>query len=235
MSLWRQLTHGVRALIGGGAADRDVDDEIQQFVDDAAAELEREGASPEEARRRARARAGSALAMREEVRASGWEHVVETFVADVRYGLRRLRREAGFSAVTVATLALGIGSATAMLSVAAPIFVQALPFPDADRIHAVWDRSQDGSRAEVAFGSFVEMQERSRAIDAAAVSRIWQPTLSGDFTPERLDGLGVSSGLFPRVRSVTSDRARLHGRRGSAERRAGRAPERSTVAPPFWR
>jgi len=194
--LWRQLSHGVRALTGGRAADRDVDDEIRQFVDDAAAELEREGATPEEARRLARARAGNTLAMREEVRASGWEHVVETFVADVRYGLRRLRREAGFSAVTVATLALGIGSGTAMLSVAAPIFVQALPFPSADRIHAIWDRSQDGSRAEVAFGSFVEMQERSRAIDVAAVSRIWQPTLSGNLTPERLDGLGVSSDYF---------------------------------------
>ena len=202
MSLWRQLSRGVRVLIGGRAADRDVDDEIEQFVEDAAAELEREGASPADARRLARARAGNPLAAREEVRASGWEHTVETFVADVRYGLRRLRREPGFSAVTVATLALGIGSATAMLSVAAPIFVQALPFPHADRIHAIWDRAQDGSRVEMTFGSFVEMQERSRVIDAAAVSRIWQPTLSGDFTPERLDGLGVSSDYF-RVFSVS--------------------------------
>src|SRR5688572_19680671 len=146
MSLWRQVVGGLRALTRGRAADRDVDDEIRQFEDDAAAELEREGAAPDDARRQARLRTGSLLAAREEVRTSGWEHLLETFMADTRYGLRRLRRQPGFSAVTIATLALGIGSATAILSVAAPIFVQALPLPDADRIHAIWDRAQDGSR-----------------------------------------------------------------------------------------
>jgi putative ABC transport system permease protein len=196
MSLWRQVSGGIRRLVNGRAADRDVDDEIQQFIDDEAAELERQGAAPEEARRAARLRAGSALAAREEVRASGWEHILETGAADVRYGLRHLRRQPGFSAVTIATLALGIGCATAMLSVAAPIFVQALPLPAADRIHAIWDRAQDGSRIEMAFGSIVELQERSRSIDAVSASRIWQPTLSGSFEPERLDGLGISADYF---------------------------------------
>ena len=54
MSLWRQLSHGVRALMSGRAADRDVDEELQQFLDESAAELERDGATPEAARRAAR-------------------------------------------------------------------------------------------------------------------------------------------------------------------------------------
>jgi putative ABC transport system permease protein len=196
MSLWRSVTHGIGNLLRGRTADRNVDAELQHFEDEAAAALERDGATPADARRQARLRTGSALAAREEVRASGWEHVVETVVADVRYGLRRLRAQPGFSAVTIATLGLGIGSATAILSVAAPIFVQQLPLPDAHRVHAVWDRARDGSRIEMAFGSIVELQERGRSIDAVSASRTWQPTLSGSLEPERLDGLGVSADYF---------------------------------------
>src|SRR6187402_242395 len=118
MSLWRQISHGVRALVGGRAADRDVDEELAAFLDESASELERDGVAPGEARRLARVRAGNPLAMREEVRASGWEHLVETTLADVRYGVRRLWRNPGFSVVTIATLAIGIGSATAIVSLA---------------------------------------------------------------------------------------------------------------------
>ena len=187
MSLWRQLSHGVRALIGGRAADREVDEELRQFLDESAAELERNGLTPEEAARLARLRAGNPLAMREEVRASGWEHLVETTVADLRYGLRRLWRNPGFSIVTIATLAIGIGSATAIVSVALPVFVRTLPFPHADRIQTIWDQNDDRTRAEIAFGNFLELQERSVTFESMAVSRSWQPTLSGGFTPERLE------------------------------------------------
>src|SRR5688572_8695937 len=124
MSLFRQLTHGVRAITGGRGADRDVDEELQNFLDDSAAELQAEGLSPELALREARRRAGNMLSMREEVRASGWEHAIETFAGDVRYGVRRLVRDRVFALVTIATLALGIGSATAILSVAAPVFIR---------------------------------------------------------------------------------------------------------------
>jgi putative ABC transport system permease protein len=196
VSLWRQLRRGVRALVAGRRADRDADEEIQQFLDDSAAELERDGVPPEEARRRARLGAGNPLALREEVRASGWEHITETAIADVRYGLRRLTRSPGFAGVTIATLALGIGSATAIVSVAIPVFVRTLPYPQADRIHAIWDRTQAGARVELAFGNVVELQERSATFDAMAATRVWQPTLSGQFAPERLDGQGVSLDYF---------------------------------------
>src|SRR5688500_12245577 len=134
--MWRHLSRGVRTLLNGGGADRGVDDEVQHFLDEAAAEYEAGGMRPAEARRSARLRVGNALAIREEVRASGWEHMVETIAADLRYGVRRLVGHPGFTVVTIATLALGIGSVTAMLSVAGPVLVRTLPFPHSDRIHA---------------------------------------------------------------------------------------------------
>lgn len=196
MALLRQLTRGLRALTGGRSVDRDVDDELQHFIDESAQELEAGGLTPSDAEREARRRAGSILAMREEVRSSGWEHAIDTFAGDVRYGVRRLVRDRGLALVTVSTLALGIGSATAILSVAAPVFIRLLPFPEADRIHAIWDQGQDRSRLEVTFGTFLELRERSRSFEALAVTRVWQPTLTGGSLPERLEGRAVSADYF---------------------------------------
>jgi putative ABC transport system permease protein len=196
VSVWRHVYYGVRSLWNGAAADRRVDEEVQQFLDEAAAAHEADGMSPAEARRAAERRVGNALAIREDVRASGWEHVVETFVADARYGLRRLARSPGFTIVTVATLALGIGSASAMLSVGGPVLVQMLPFPDASRIRVVWERTSDGDRMDLAFGSLVELQQRSRSFEIWAAANTWQPTLTGFSTPERLAGQGVTADYF---------------------------------------
>jgi len=230
MSLWRQISHGVRALVGGRAADRDVDEELAAFLDESASELERDGVAPGEARRLARLRAGNPLAMREEVRASGWEHLVETTLADVRYGVRRLWRNPGFSVVTIATLAIGIGSATAIVSLALPVFVRTLPFPRADRIQTIWDQTQDRTRAEITFGNFLEWQERSVMFEAMAVARTWQPTLSGGFTPERLEGRGVSADYF-RVFGVSP---RI-GRAFTAEEDAPNAPPVVILSDRIWR
>ncbi|MGH9221403.1 MAG: ABC transporter permease, partial [Vicinamibacterales bacterium] len=193
---WRHLTRGIRSLLSGGAADRLVDEEVQHFMDEAAAAYEADGMPAADAERAARRQLGNALAVREEVRASGWEHMVETLAADVRYGMRRLVGHPGFTVVTVATLGLGIGSVTAMLSVAGPVLVRTLPFPNGDRIHAIWDQGQDGARVELAFGNFIEVQERSRRLEAMALSRVWQPALSGPGLPERLEGRGVSVDYF---------------------------------------
>lgn len=196
MSMWRHLTRGMRSLLDGAAADRQVDEEVQQFMDEAAAAYQAEGMSSADAQRAARRRVGNMLAAREEVRASGWEHVVETAAADLRYALRRLASHPGFAVVTIATLALGIGAVTAMLSVAGPVLVQTLPFPNSDRIHAIWDQSRAGARIELAFGNYVEVQERSHTLQSMALSRVWQPALSGDGLPERLEGRAVSADYF---------------------------------------
>lgn len=230
MSLWRHLSRGVRTLVNGAASDRQVDQEVQHFIDEAVAAYEADGMPPGEARRAARQRVGNALAVREEVRASGWEHAVETFAADVRYGLRRLTHHAGFTAVTAATLAVGIGSATAMLSVAGPVLVETLPYPHAGRIRAISDRTRDGGRMDVAFGSFVELQQRARSFDAWAAVNRWQPTLTGFSTPERLEGHSVTAdyftvfGLTPRI-----------GRTFAAADDVPNAPRVAVISDRLWR
>jgi putative ABC transport system permease protein len=196
MSLWRQLTRSLHALANRSAADRDVFDEVQHYLDQATEEHIARGLSPEDAHRAAQIELGGATAVREQVRAYGWENLVETVVADLRYAVRRLRTEPGFTAVTVLTLGLGIGASTAIFSAVNPILFQSLPYPESDRIMTIWDYSRDGGQAEVTFNSFREVRERVRSFQSIAVFRPWQPTLTGLAEPERLEGQRVSWEYF---------------------------------------
>ena len=98
------------------------------------------------------------------MRAYGWENVVETSLADVRCGARRLRAHPGFAAVSVLTLALGIGASTAIFSAVNPILFEPLPYPQASRVVTIWDAGHDGSRLDVTFGTFRELVDRSRIV-----------------------------------------------------------------------
>ena len=195
MSLWRQAIRGLRALLNRPAADREIGDEVEHYFDEAVAELERRGLSPEEARRAARLDFGSITAVREEVRAYGWENVIDTAAADARHGLRQLLRRPAFSIVAVLTLGLGVGASTTIFSVANPILFAALPYPDANRLMMVWD-GQDGRRSDVTFGTFREVATRSRTFHSLAAVGPFRPTLTGVSESERLDGQRVSADYF---------------------------------------
>jgi putative ABC transport system permease protein len=196
VSLWRQLSRGLRALTHRAAADQDIADELRDYLDRATAEYVARGLGPEEAARAARLELGNATSVRQEIHESGWENLIETLIADLRYASRRLVAEPGFAVVTVLTLAVGVGSTTAIFSALNPILFQPLPYPDAGRIVTVWDVGPDGSRADVTFGTHQELQERSRSFQALAVFKPWQPTLVGATEPERLDGQRVSATFF---------------------------------------
>jgi putative ABC transport system permease protein len=196
VSLWRQLTRGLRGLTHRALADREVADEVQHYLELAAEAHMARGLSRDEALRAARLELGGVTRVNEQVRGYGWENLVETFLADLRYAARRLRATPGFTALTVLTLALGIGATTAIFSAVKPVLFEPLPYPHAGRIMAIWDIGADASRVDGTFGTYVEVGARSRSFDAIAVMKAWQPTLVGTGEPERLDGQRVSWGYF---------------------------------------
>jgi putative ABC transport system permease protein len=196
MSVWRQFTRGWRALTRPAAADEDVDREVQHYFDETMAAFEAQGLSPDEARRAARRELGAPVAVREEVRGHGWETIVSTTFADVRFAARQLRRTPGFALAFIVTVALGIGASTAIYSAIKPTLLEPLSYPDPHRIVTIWDRLPDGRRLEVTFGTYREVVDRCQSCEALTVTRSWQPTLTGLEQPERLVGQLVTADYF---------------------------------------
>lgn len=196
MSIWRQMARGVRGLAHRADVDRDVDDEVQHYLEEAAAAHVARGLSPDAARRAAVIEVGNATVVRERVRDYGWENVAATTMGDLRVALRRLRTHPGFTVVAVLTLALGIGAATAIFGAVNPILFEPLAYPHADRVVMVSDVRDHGSRLETTYGTYVELAQRSRSFDAIAATDAWQPAVSGDGEPERLVGQRVSASYF---------------------------------------
>jgi len=193
MSLWRQLTRGFRALINRTGVDQDLDDEVQHYFDQATDAWIARGLSPEEARRAARREFGSMTAVREHVRRYGWENTVGAVFADLRYAARGLCAAPGFTAISVLTLALGIGGTTAIFSAVNPILFEPLPYPASGRIAMILEVRSDGLRNPGTFGMYREFAERNRSFDAIAVLKPWQPTMTGADQPERFDAQRVSA------------------------------------------
>src|SRR5258708_6754347 len=168
MSIWRQLTAGLHVLTHRTAADQEVTDEVHHYLEQATTANIARGLSPEEARRTAQLEVGNMTVVREQVRTYGWENVIATLFSDLRYGARRLRKNPGFAAVSVLTLALGIGASTAIFSAVNPILFEPLPYPNPGRIVMIWDIF-NGARGDVTFHTYREVAERSRSFDALAV------------------------------------------------------------------
>jgi predicted permease len=134
MSLWRQLTRGIRKLTNRNSSDQEISEEMQHFLDESTAEFAARGFSPEEARRAAKIQMGSMTSAKEQIRSYGWENIVDTFFADIRYGLRQLRRNPGFTAITILTLAIGIGANTAVFSVVDHVLLKPLSYPKSEQL-----------------------------------------------------------------------------------------------------
>ncbi len=136
MSLWRGISRGARALIDPKAADRDIADEVENYLEQATESWIERGLSPEAARRAAKLEVGTAAAVQSNRFANPAGDALDTLFADLRYAIRRLRRTPSFTAASVLTIALGIGAATAIFSAVDGVLLKPLPYPDSDRLVA---------------------------------------------------------------------------------------------------
>jgi predicted permease len=138
----RKLWHSIAPRTGS-----DVEEEFRSTVDAYQDDLIRQGLPEEEARRKARIDLGRPAAQNETYRRAIGLRMFDEVGGDIRYGLRGLRRNPGFAAVAVLSLALGIGATTAMFSLIYAVLLHPFPYADADRITYLFgfdDKHPDG-------------------------------------------------------------------------------------------
>jgi predicted permease len=125
---------------------------------------------------------------------------------DLRYALRTLRTNPGFTAVAVLTLALGLGATTAIFTVVDHVLLRPLPYPEADRLIRIWHHNPRSvvPRENVAYDTYLELDPAIGATDAAAgVSPRWDFTVTAP-EPERATGYWVSATFFPLMGAAPS-------------------------------
>lgn len=194
MSLWRQFTRGVRVLGNRTAADRDIADEVSHYLEEATASLAAKGLSPEEARRAALRDLGSATAVRQEVRGYGWENLIDTFVADLRYAARRLRSNPGFTTISLLVLALGIGASTAIFSVVDGVLLKPLPYPHSEQLVDL-RHTAPGLKIpdlNMAASLYLTYRDENRVFQNVAMWSGDSWTVTGIGEPAKVPGISVS-------------------------------------------
>jgi putative ABC transport system permease protein len=122
--------------------------------------------------------------------------LLDTFLRDLRFGARTLRRNPGFAAIAILTLALGIGANAAIFSVVNAVLLRPLPWAEPDRAVMIWSRWTAFDKTWVASGEVVDYRKRSRTLSEIAAWSDGQVNLTGDADPERVAFANVSSNLF---------------------------------------
>src|SRR5215510_99834 len=146
--------------------ENDMDEELRSHIQHRADDLERSGLPRPEAERRARVEFGGYERSKEEIRHAIGTHVVETFLQDIRYGMRVLRKSPGFTTVAVLTLALGIGANTAIFTLLNGLALRNLPVPKPEQIVTIGVHAPDDPFTGLSLPMFQEIEKRQSAFSS---------------------------------------------------------------------
>jgi putative ABC transport system permease protein len=127
---------------------------------------------------------------------------------DVRYALRALRNSPGFAAVAIVTIALAVGSNTAIFSFVNGMVLNPLPYPDADRIVRVLERRPDGGLNSVSTLNYLDWAEQNTVFEAISPRTGWTATWTGGAEPLQLQG-GRGDADFFKIYGMSAAHGRL--------------------------
>ncbi|MEX2283060.1 MAG: ABC transporter permease [Gemmatimonadota bacterium] len=190
---WRRLMRAFRR----SELENGLDEEIEFHIERQIEKNLRLGLHPEEARRRAMLRFGGIERTRESTRDELRLPVLDDLSRDLRYGLRSLIRAPGFAVVSILTLGLGIGAATAVFSVAYGVLVRPLPYPESDRIMSLQQVDKSVRQTNVSEANFRDWQAQSRSYSAMAmIAPQGYVSVAGKVEPSRSWVTAVSREFF---------------------------------------
>src|SRR5258708_38351303 len=125
---------------------------------------------------------------------------MEMLLQDLRFALRVLRKNPGFTLVAFFTLALGIGATTAIFSVVYEVLLRPLPYENPDQIVRLWEVNSQGQRVNFTDPNFEDIRSQSHSLQRLAEYRAWPESVSGGSEPTRTMVATVSHDFFPLMR-----------------------------------
>jgi len=194
----------MRALLRRGRVEAELDEELRSHLERQVEKYLQSGLSREEAQRRARLEFGGIALAKEECRDARGVNFIETMLQDLRYGLRTLGKNPGFTAVAVLTLALGIGANTAVFTVANGVLLRPMPFPEPERLVLVSLAPQGGPfewQPGVSDRDYLALRQQDQAFEriASFTSRA-TANLTGAGDPVQIPVAYATTDFFPTLR-----------------------------------
>jgi len=180
----------------------DLSEEIREHLEEKVVELVASGMSREEAISLARREFGNVALVEEDSRSVWRWHSIESIVADIRYAFRSLCKSPGFTTVAVLTLALGIGTNSAIFSVVDAILLRPLPYPEPDRLVRVWESSikYESPRNVVNPINFLDWRDHAQSFESMAAISSLTTNLSRNGQPIAVQGMQVTTEFFSVLR-----------------------------------
>lgn len=198
MSIIRHISAGLRRLFRKERVERELDHEVQHFLEMATrAHMER-GKPRDAALRAARLEMGGTKAVKEDARSGGWEAEVEAVVRDVRYGARSLRRNPSYALMAALTLGLGVGALTTMFSLLNAVLLRPPAHVEApERLVSLYTSDFSGPpMGASSYPDFLEIAQQGDVFVGVMLSRLARVTTGeGESAEQRVVEL-VSGNYF---------------------------------------
>ena len=210
--------------------DRELNDELESHLRMAAQDMIDRGVSREEAEAAARREMGNTGLIKEVTREQDGWHGFERLMQDVRFGMRVLLKNRGFTVVSVLTLALGIGASTAIFSVVYGVLLRSLPYDNPGQIIRLWEKSGVHNNANLADPNFEDFRAQNTTLQGLAEFGSSIQSVSGPSGASRITMASVSKD-FLQVMRVQPIRGRSFL---PEEQKQGAAPA-AMVSYAYWR
>lgn len=214
----------MKRFLSRNRRDAELAREIEVHLEMEIEENEARGLSPEEARRQAYVKFGSARRVRESEWESNTMGLIEGVGRDLKYAARTLARTPGFTIAAILVMALGIGANSAIFAVVRSVLLKPLPFRDPDRLIQLYEQSPNGKRPYnyVAGGMYAAWRQQAPSVEQVAIYGTDSISLSGDGgpLPERIRYAECSWNLFSML-GVDQETGRLFGEADDRREAAG--------------
>lgn len=206
--------------------------EIEAHIQIETERLRERGLSEEDARAAARRAFGNVTQARERFFESGrwlfWDHLWQ----DLRFGLRMLAKNPGFTSIAVLALALGIGANTAMFSVIEAVLLRPLSYSNADQLVSVasmWERGGVTTPYSCSPPDFFDWRDQNRSFSSMFAFHMSERALTGQGEAKRVRALVTTAGIFPTLQAHT-----IIGREFVAEENRKGANHVALLGYGFW-